>query len=151
MAIGIDSDKNMLAFGIKNKQKLQMENASFLLADATALPFEDNRFDYVSVSFALHDKLPDLRRQVVSEMVRVVKPQGFLLLMDFNVPLPFNIWGVAASTVEFLAGGTHYQGFKDFKKNNGLHKIIEDNGLTEIKADYFTGRMVAVVKAHVNK
>jgi ubiquinone/menaquinone biosynthesis C-methylase UbiE len=51
-AVGIDSDINMLSYGIKNKSRLKMGKISFCIADATALPFNDNSFDFVSVSFA---------------------------------------------------------------------------------------------------
>ena len=146
-AVGIDLDENMLAFAVKNKLRLEMEIISFYVADATALPFDDNSFDYVSVSFALHDKPPDVRSTVVSEMKRVVKPQGALLLMDFNIPLPRNIWGMGANIVEYFAGGSHYQGFKDFKAGGGLSKIVEEHGLEVEKTGYFKSGMVAVVKA----
>ena len=46
-AMGIDSDKNMLAFAVKNKLRLKMDNISFYIADAMALPFDDNCFDFI--------------------------------------------------------------------------------------------------------
>ncbi|MDD4923768.1 MAG: methyltransferase domain-containing protein [Dehalococcoidales bacterium] len=146
-AVGIDSDENMLAFAVKNRLQLKMENISFYIADATALPFDDKSFDFVSVSFALHDKLPDVRSAVVSEMKRVVKKRGSLIFMDFNIPLPRNIWGMGANIVEYFAGGSHYQGFKDFKESGGLSKIVEEHGLVAEKTGYFKSGMVAVVKA----
>jgi ubiquinone/menaquinone biosynthesis C-methylase UbiE len=148
-ATGIDLDENMLAFAFKNKLRLQMDNVSFYQADATALPFKDNSFDFVSVSFALHDKLPDVRNAVVFEMKRVVKPGGALLFMDFNIPLPCNIWGMGANIVECFAGGSHYHGFKDFKTGGGLFKIVEEHGLTVEKTAYFKSGMVAVIKAGI--
>jgi ubiquinone/menaquinone biosynthesis C-methylase UbiE len=150
-AVGIDLDENMLAFAFKNKSLLKMENIAFFVADATALPFKDNSFDFVSVSFALHDKPPDVRNAVVSEMKRVVKPEGALLFMDFNIPLPRNIWGMGANIVEYFAGGSHYQGFKNFKAGGGLMKIIEEHALTSEKTAYFKSGMVAVVKAGTGK
>ena len=148
-AVGIDLDENMLAFAFKNKLRLEMENIAFYQADATALPFKDESFDFVSVSFALHDKLPDVRNAVVYEMKRVVKQGGALLFMDFNIPLPRNIWGIGANIVEYFAGGSHYQGFKDFKANGGLLKIAEEHGLTVEKNGYFKSGMVTVVKAGI--
>ncbi len=150
-AVGIDLDENMLAFAFKNKALLKMENIAFYQADATALPFSDNSFDFVSVSFALHDKPPDVRSAVVSEMKRVVKPGGVVLLIDFNIPLPHNIWGIGANIVECLAGGSHYQGFKDYKANGGLLKIIEEHRVTSEKTGYFKSGMVAVVNAVIGK
>ncbi len=150
-ATGIDLDENMLAFAFKNKYRLKMENTAFYRADATNLPFDDNSFDFVSVSFALHDKPHDIRSEVVSEMKRVVKSQGAILFMDFNIPLPCNIWGTGANIVEYFAGGEHYRGFKDFKQNGGLSKIVEEHALIAEKTGYFKGGMVAVVKANISK
>ena len=146
-AVGIDNNTGMLAYGIKNKSRLNMENISFLAGDATALPFEDNSFDFVSVSLALHDKLPAMRHAVVSEMKRVVKPEGALLFMDFNIPLPKNIWGTGANIVEYFAGREHYQGFKQFKESGGLFNIVAEHALMAEKTEYFKSGMVAVVKA----
>jgi demethylmenaquinone methyltransferase/2-methoxy-6-polyprenyl-1,4-benzoquinol methylase len=147
-AVGIDNNTGMLAYGIKNKSRLNMENISFLAGDATALPFEDSSFDIVSVSFALHDKLPAMRHAVVSEMKRVVKPEGALLFMDFNIPLPKNIQGIGANIVEYFAGGEHYQGFKQFKESGGISNIVAEHGLMAEKTRYFNSGMV-VVKAKI--
>jgi hypothetical protein len=84
-------------------------------------------------------------------MKRVVKRGGAGLFIDFNIPLPRNIWGVGANIVECLAGGSHYQGFKDFKANGGLLKIIEEHGLTVGKSGYFKSGMVMVVEANTGK
>jgi ubiquinone/menaquinone biosynthesis C-methylase UbiE len=149
-ATGIDMNKNMLAFAEKNKSRLNMENVSFYVADATALPFDGNSFDFVSVSFALHDKPPDVRAAVVSEMKRVVKRDGALIFMDFNIPLPRNIWGVGANIVERFAGGEHYLGFKQFKESGGISKIVEEHGLVCEKAEYYRSNMVAVIKARID-
>lgn len=148
-AVGIDSNPAMLAYGIKNKSRLKMENISLITGDATALPFEDNSFDSVSVSFALHDKLPAMRNAVVSEMKRVVKSGGALLFMDFNIPLPNNIFGIGAGIVEYFAGGEHYRGFKQFKESGGISTIFTEHDLTVEKTQYFNSGMVSVVKANI--
>jgi ubiquinone/menaquinone biosynthesis C-methylase UbiE len=150
-AVGIDLDENMLAFAFKNKALLKMENIAFYQADATALPFKDNSFDFVSVSFALHDKPPDVRNAVVSEMKRIIKRGGAVLFIDFNIPLPRNIWGTGANIVECFAGGSHYQGFKDFKASGGLLKIVEEHGLAAEKTGYFKSGIVAMMKVRTGK
>jgi ubiquinone/menaquinone biosynthesis C-methylase UbiE len=50
--IGIDLSEYMQK--VANK-KNRYENVKFEVADATDMPFEDNRFDVSCVSFALHD------------------------------------------------------------------------------------------------
>lgn len=149
-AIGIDLDQSMLNTALKNIAKQALCNTSFKLADATSLPFEDNSFDYVSTSLALHDKEPETRKKIVAEMKRVVKKDGSLVIIDFQYPLPKNIWGISVRTVEFLAGGSHYQGFKDYMKNGGLGYILETNQLVEEKADSLKSGTMAIVKAKLS-
>ena len=151
LATGIDREQSMLGVALRNKEKLNLVNISFYLADATALPFGDNSFDYVSISFGLHDKERDIRSKVVSEMKRVVKQKGSLVLADFKVPLPRNIWAMFARIIEFIAGGSHYQGFKDFTDNGGLTKILQDNLLFGQKTGYFKGGILEIIEAKLYK
>jgi len=151
LATGIDKEQGMLSVALRNKEKLNLVNTSFYLGDATALPFGDDTFDYVSISFGLHDKERDIRDKVVSEMKRVVKQEGSLILVDYQVPLPNNIWAMLARTIEFIAGGSHYRGFRDFIDNGGLKNILKDHLLFKEKTDYFKSGIVEISKAKLYK
>lgn len=151
LATGIDKEQSMLDVALKNKEKLNLINASFYLADATSLPFTDNSFDYVSISFGLHDKEKGIRNKVVSEMKRIVKQEGSLVLADFKVPLPKNMWAMFARTIEFIAGGSHYRGFKDFTDNGGLKSILSDHLLFDEKTGCFKGGILEIIKAKLYK
>jgi ubiquinone/menaquinone biosynthesis C-methylase UbiE len=151
LATGIDREPSMLSVALKNKDKLNLPNASFYLADATSLPFDDNKFDYISVCFGLHDKEQGIRNKVVSEMNRVVKQGGSLVFADFQVPLPRNIWAMFARAIEFIAGGSHYQGFKDFTCNGGLRTILKNHLLFEQKAAELKGGILVIIKAKPHK
>lgn len=147
LATGIDKEKSMLRVALENKDKLNSENASFCLADATALPFDDNTFDYVSVSFGLHEKERDVRDKVVSEMKRAVRREGHLIFIDYRVPLPKNIWALSARAIEFIAGGSHYRGFKDYINNGGLETILAKNSLVKEKETCVKSGIALIVKA----
>lgn len=82
-AIGIDLSKDMLK--VANK-KNKYENVKFKVADATNIPFEDRYFDVSSVSFALHDMPLSIREKVLREMVRVTKPKGIIVIVDYALP-----------------------------------------------------------------
>jgi ubiquinone/menaquinone biosynthesis C-methylase UbiE len=151
LATGIDREQSMLSVALKNKEKQNSLNMSFYLADATALPFEDDRFDYVSISFGLHDKERNIRNKIVSEMKRVVKQEGFLIFIDYQVPLPNNVWAMLARTIEFIAGGSHYCGFIDYIDNGGLKSILKNHQLFEEKIGYFKSGIVAISKAKLYK
>jgi ubiquinone/menaquinone biosynthesis C-methylase UbiE len=131
VATGIDISPSMLKIATRNMRRQKAVNVSFQLADATSLPLPDGYFDYASISLGLHDKEKPNRYQIISEMQRVIKQDGALILIDFQVPLPRNVWGVSARAIEFLAGGSHYQGFRDYLANGGLKDILTNHGLRE--------------------
>jgi ubiquinone/menaquinone biosynthesis C-methylase UbiE len=81
--IGVDLTESMLAIARKhNKGGL----VNFESADATHLQFEDNRFDVSCISFALHDMPPKIRETVLRETVRVTKPNGVIIIVDYDLP-----------------------------------------------------------------
>lgn len=60
-------------------------NVEFVIADAEALPFDDDRFHCVAIAFGLRnvtDKAAALR-----SMFRVLKPGGKLLVLEFSRPV----------------------------------------------------------------
>jgi demethylmenaquinone methyltransferase/2-methoxy-6-polyprenyl-1,4-benzoquinol methylase len=81
--IGIDLSEAMLKVADK---KNKYGNVKFEVADATDLPFEDNRFDVSCVSFGLHDMPLIIREKALREMVRVTKPKGMIVIVDYGLP-----------------------------------------------------------------
>lgn len=81
---GIDSSGGMIAqAGKRYSEHLDLH---FRQADAILLPFENNEFDAASISFALHDMRYGTEIQVLEEMKRVTRPNGRLLIVDYNEP-----------------------------------------------------------------
>jgi ubiquinone/menaquinone biosynthesis C-methylase UbiE len=146
IACGIDNSPNMLKIALRNKLKRNSSDARFELADAANLPFPDGCYDFTSVSFGLHDKEGLIRNQVIPEMKRVTKQDGALIFIDFQVPLPRNIWAVFARAIEFLAGGSHYEGFKDYLRNGGLERIIVNHNLREHSRALLKSRLIVMMK-----
>jgi len=149
---GIDLSAEMLKIAEKNILKDNngsIANISFKLADAASLPFSEKSFDIVSVSFGLHDKTNKIRDKVVSEMIRVVKSRGSLVIVDFTVPLPRTKWGLIARSLEFLVGGSHYAGFKDFTCTGGLDYILKTHKLQEERRARLVNGLVTAIKAGI--
>ena len=71
------------------------KNISFIRGDAQSLPFDDEIFDLVT-AFSLIEHVPN-KELMISEMLRVLKPNGELLLqfpnkyffIDFHTGIPF--------------------------------------------------------------
>lgn len=81
--IGIDLSEAMLEVA---NRKNKYENMKFEVADATNLPFENNHFDVSCASFVLHDMPLTIRKKVLKEMVRVTKPKGMIVIVDYALP-----------------------------------------------------------------
>jgi ubiquinone/menaquinone biosynthesis C-methylase UbiE len=77
---------------IKNLQaKLSNpEHVNALLQDSTDLHFEDGSHDSVVVFFLLHEQPADVRRKTISEALRVTKPGGKLIFVDYHKPVAAN-------------------------------------------------------------
>lgn len=81
--IGVDLTKSMLDIARKHNKGGFVK---FEAADATHLRFEENRFDVSCISFALHDMPLRIREKVLQEMVRVTKPGGIIVIVDYDLP-----------------------------------------------------------------
>ena len=82
---GIDLSEKMLEIGKEKVAKKKLEERIHLLSgDASALPFDDNSFDAVTVSFGVRN-FSNLG-QGLQEMLRVIKDQGILAILEFSEP-----------------------------------------------------------------
>ncbi|HME37584.1 MAG TPA: bifunctional demethylmenaquinone methyltransferase/2-methoxy-6-polyprenyl-1,4-benzoquinol methylase UbiE [Steroidobacteraceae bacterium] len=60
-------------------------NVECIVADAERLPFEDNRFDCVTIGFGLRNVTD--KAAALASMHRVLKPGGQLLVLEFSTPV----------------------------------------------------------------
>ena len=73
---------------IKNLQtKLSRpERVNARLQDSTDLHFSDSSFDSVVVFFLLHEQPADVRKKTIAEALRVTRPGGKLVFVDYHRP-----------------------------------------------------------------
>lgn len=64
------------------QDRFHTRRARFVTAMAENLPFADNSQDVVSCVFLFHELPPKVRRQVIAEVARVLKPGGSFLFVD---------------------------------------------------------------------
>ncbi|MFP5247895.1 MAG: bifunctional demethylmenaquinone methyltransferase/2-methoxy-6-polyprenyl-1,4-benzoquinol methylase UbiE [Thermoanaerobaculia bacterium] len=77
--IGTDFVPEMLELA-----RVKARDIEFDVADVTRLPFEDNSFDVASISFGIRN-VNDPRKGI-SEMARVVRPGGRVIVLEFGQP-----------------------------------------------------------------
>ncbi|MEZ5358025.1 MAG: class I SAM-dependent methyltransferase [Candidatus Zixiibacteriota bacterium] len=66
-------------------------DVSAVTADAATMPFADNQFDIVTQFTLLTSVLdPEIKKNIASEMMRVLKPGGHILWYDFRYDNPAN-------------------------------------------------------------
>jgi demethylmenaquinone methyltransferase/2-methoxy-6-polyprenyl-1,4-benzoquinol methylase len=83
--VAADFSKGMLEVGKKKYSKLE-----FVFADAMKLPFRDQEFDVVTMSFGLRN-VQD-HKVALGEFLRVLKPGGRLVICEFShVPGPLGV------------------------------------------------------------
>ena len=88
--IGLDISKGMLEVGrVKIKRKNLVDSLDFIYGDSENIPFEDNYFDAVMVSFGVRN-FEDLNAGL-KEIHRVLKPSGRLLVLEFSKPKKFPV------------------------------------------------------------
>jgi ubiquinone/menaquinone biosynthesis C-methylase UbiE len=78
--LGLDLSEAYIAHARRHLERCSRVN--FIIAKAEAIPTRDNSCDAVTSIFTLHELPPDVRRTLVSEAARVLKPGGRLIMMD---------------------------------------------------------------------
>ena len=79
---------DVLAIQLSNLRKKLPRNAPvrLLRMDSTSLTSPDATYDRALVFFLLHEQPRHVRKRTLSELVRVVKPGGKIVLVDYSLP-----------------------------------------------------------------
>jgi demethylmenaquinone methyltransferase/2-methoxy-6-polyprenyl-1,4-benzoquinol methylase len=86
--VGVDISEGMLSFGQEKIKKMGLEKIIQLQkGDSEKLPFSDNSFDAVIVSFGVRN-FENLQKGL-TDMFRVTKPGGYCLILEFSNPRKF--------------------------------------------------------------
>ena len=119
---GIDISNGMLEIGRKKIEKLRLSDKIELLnGDSEAINFNDNTFDAVTVAFGVRN-FQHLEKGL-SEILRVLKPGGKLVVLEFSKPsIPF----VKPLYTFYMKIVTPNMG-KLFSKNRHAYKYLDES------------------------
>jgi len=80
--------RNVISLDAREDELLETKNDSIkLVMDARDLKFTDENFDVVTLFYSLMYMNNDTKLEVLSEAVRVLKPNGLIDIWDIQVPL----------------------------------------------------------------
>lgn len=151
-----DINSSMLEVG---KEKLTnngyVGNIEYVQANAECLPFADNYFDCITISFGLRNVTD--KYKALASMCRVLKPGGRLLVLEFSKPiipllskvydeysfkaLPFlgKIITQDAESYKYLA-----ESIRKHPDQQTLKRIMYDAGFDNVEYQNMTGGIVAL-------
>jgi ubiquinone/menaquinone biosynthesis C-methylase UbiE len=109
--VGIDLSARMLNIA---RRKARTSAIRFVEADATMLPEPHASFDVACISFALHEMPETVRARVISEIARVTRPGGTIVIVDFMRPRN-RVWRFA---VEHLIALVERDSYREFLRSD---------------------------------
>ena len=127
----------------------------FQVVDAQDIPYDDASYDVITMAYGIRN-MPD-RPRALAEMLRVLKPGGTLVCLEFSTP-PNGLWRALYSfylkhLIPFWGGlitgdreGFVYlaRSIKAFPDQKGLAQMMRDAGFVDVTWKNYTGGIAAV-------
>jgi SAM-dependent methyltransferase len=124
---GIDLDGELISYARNRALRRGASNVMFEVCDASDLSlYCDKEFGIAVTSMAVHQFEPKLAVKVLSEMKRVASK---VIIADYNYPLPHGLTGMAAISMEKMAGGDHYLNFRNYMSAGGIGHFTNAAGM----------------------
>ena len=82
--VGVDLSKDMLVVAREKVNKENLANVRLYRMDATQMNFKDESFDKVLLSLVLHETDEELAKKIIKETMRVMKPDGELVVTEWE-------------------------------------------------------------------
>lgn len=120
--IGIDISEGMLNIGKKKIEEQNLQNFIQLQkGDSEKIDFNDNTFDAITVAFGVRN-FENLEKGL-QEMLRVLKPNGKLVIMECTQPKQFAFKGFYNIYMNIIAPGFG----KMFAKNKQAYQYLNNS------------------------
>ena len=143
--IGIDISEGMLDLGrVKVRNRKLEGKVQLITGDSESIAFADNTFDAITVGFGVRN-FADINKGL-SEMCRVLRPQGMLVVLEFSKPKTFpvkQVYQFYFSTILPFIGrliskhNTAYSYLPDsvdkFPEGNVFLEMMHKNGFSSVK------------------
>lgn len=143
--VGLDLSAGMLEVGKSKVSALGLQNKiEMIQGDSENLPFQDNTFDAITVAFGIRN-FENLEKGL-SEILRVLKPNGIFVILETSVPTNFpfkqgynfymktfmplmgKVFSKDQKAYEYLS-----ESAKNFPYGEKLNAILQKVGLKNVK------------------
>lgn len=151
-----DINDSMLKMGRSKLRDMGIVgNVSYVQANAEALPFPDNYFDCITISFGLRNVTD--KDKALRSMFRVLKPGGRLLVLEFSKPVikllnsaydaySFHILPKIGEMITRDANSYRYlaESIRMHPDQETLKGMMEESGFDNVNYFNLTGGIVAL-------
>lgn len=156
--MGIDISDQMLKIGIVKINRARLNGRMLLQqSDLFHLPFKDEVFEVVSIAFGLRN-LHDFRSGI-KEMVRVLKKDGLLLILELSLPqvpllknvYPFYLKKILPKIGGLISGSKSSYAYLSssiigFPKREEVIELLKAEGLRNIKYQGLSGGIASIYR-----
>ena len=159
--IGADIAEKMLEIARVKSIKIHNGNTPppvYILASADSIPFPDNSFDSVTITFGIRNF--ENRKSSLQEIIRVLKNGGYLSILEFALPKNrlwrglfnfyfLNILPLIGRLISKDMKAYTYlpESVKSFPQYGDLCKEIIEEGFSEVKYTSLTGGVAVLYTA----
>ena len=124
-SVGVDISLEMAEVAISRGLKCHIQ-------DAQDMDSKDHSFDLTMTTLALHEKPRSLAEKIIEEMIRVTKPDGIIMIVDFDFnKKSFFMSKMVIDLIERSSGKEHYENFKEFIDYGGIDELVKKFPLTK--------------------
>jgi len=136
----LDISDSMLEIAKRGDSSIQIYKE-----DATKTNFDNASFDVVMISFAIHEKDRNTQQALMNEAYRIIKEDGFLLVVDYVFDNKTTKFGkILIRLIERIAGGEHDRNFKNYIQNKGLSSLIKKDKFKLVKCNRMSSGAVTI-------
>lgn len=161
--IGVDLSEKMLEIG---RQKVEQERLDqrikLMTADAADLPFEDGCFDAVTVAFGVRNF--ERLETGLQEMLRVLKDNGLLAVLEFSHPQRGMVKGPYRCYSKYIlpkvgrAFSKHPKAYsylpssiESFPESGDFVRLLKRLGVVEVKEETLFGGIATLYHGSIQK
>jgi ubiquinone/menaquinone biosynthesis C-methylase UbiE len=135
--VGLDASPRSL-----QRAAQQVPQANYVQGFAESMPLADGEFDLVHTSAACHEMDPPQLRQIFAEIYRVLKPQGYVAIVDFHRPTQPLMWPGLALFFWLFETQTSWQ-FLELD----MPQLLQEAGFQVYRRQLYAGGTLQVLQA----